>query len=120
MRQARGAVTTQRCADCGDPAQVWSYDGADPDERTDPSRGTRYSLDPARYRPRCRCCHRRATARRGRSVELDADRVTALYLAGASTRGIAAHLGTTPTVINRVLRAHGVPMRPTGRPRRNP
>jgi len=120
VRIARGLATSQRCADCGRPAEFWSYSGGDPEERTDPGRGTRYSLDPDRYRPRCRSCLRRATAHRGRSVDLDADRVVALYRAGASTRGIAAHLGSTPAVINRVLHAHDVLMRPAGRPHRNP
>jgi hypothetical protein len=120
LHVARGPAAQQRCADCGRPAEFWSYDGTDPDERTTPGRGTRYSLDPTRYRPRCRSCHRRATAGGGRSVQLDADRVAALYRAGASTRGLAAHFDTTPTVINRVLRAHDVSMRPAGRPHRNP
>lgn len=120
LRDERGPASGQECADCDRVAQLWSYDGTDPAERTDPTRGTRYSLDPDRYRPRCRSCHRRATALGGRSVNLDAARVVALYRAGASTRGIAAHLGTTPAVINRVLRTHHVEMRPAGRPHRNP
>lgn len=120
LRTTQGPATERRCADCGHPAVFWSYDGSDPDERLEPRRGIRYSLDPARYRPRCRSCHRRATGHGGRSIDLDATRVAALYRAGASTRGIAAHLGVTPTVINRVLRAEGVPMRPAGRPHRTP
>ena len=120
LRITRGLATSQRCGDCGKSAVFWSYIGGDPEERTDPARGARFSLDLDRYRPRCRSCHRRATVHGGRSVEVDVDRVVALYRAGASARGIAAHLGTTPTVINRVLRAHEVAMRAPGRPHRNP
>jgi hypothetical protein len=54
VRAQRGPATAQRCAQCHAPAAVWSYDGTDPDERTDSTRGRRYSLDPGRYRPRCR------------------------------------------------------------------
>ena len=65
VRAERGPASAQRCAQCGRPAAVWCYDGADPAARTD-DRGRRYSLDPARYRPRCRSCHRRAAVPRPR------------------------------------------------------
>ena len=61
VKAQRGPATAHRCADCGAAAVDWSYDGTDPDERTNPTQGYRYSLDPVRYRPRCRSCHRRAT-----------------------------------------------------------
>ena len=59
----RGPASGRRCAGCAAPAACWSYDGTDPDERTDPARGYRYSLDLDRYQPRCRSCHRRADPR---------------------------------------------------------
>lgn len=111
---ARGTAGGRACAECGRPAQVWSYDGADPDERTDPARGYRYSLDLARYRPRCRSCHRRATAR-GQAGPLDVQRAARLYRGGASSRGIAALLDASPSAVLRALRAHGVPIRDRGR-----
>lgn len=114
MRQrlatVRGPATAQPCAGCDREAQLWSYDGTDPDERTDPARGHRYSLDPARYRALCRSCHRRATAR-GVSGPLDVARAAWLYRAGASSRGIAAVLDASPSAVLRALRAHGVPIR---------
>lgn len=102
----RGPASAQPCAGCARPARVWSYDGADPDERTD---GFRYSLDLARYRPLCRSCHRRATG------PLDVDRAVRLYRAGASSRGIAALLDVSPSTVLRALRAHNVPIRNRGR-----
>lgn len=114
MRQrlvtARGPAAAQPCAGCDRDAQLWSYDGTDPDERTDPVRGCRYSLDPARYRALCRSCHRRATAR-GAAGPLDVERAAWLYRAGASSRGIAAVLDASPSAVLRALRAHGVPIR---------
>lgn len=42
-------------------ARDWSYDHTDPDERYGRDREGAalhpYSLDPARYQPRCRTCH---------------------------------------------------------------
>lgn len=119
VRAERGPATGHACAECGAPARDWSYDGADPDERVQPDRGYRYSLDPDRYRPRCRSCHRRATLvrRRPRPASppvLDVEHAARLYRAGASARGIAAHLGTSRTAVYTALRAHGVPIRPRG------
>ena len=61
LRCDRGRASEQACVDCGGPAQQWSYDHACSDELTGVIRGQMmpYSLDPARYQPRCRSCHRR-------------------------------------------------------------
>lgn len=109
----RGPAGSHACAECAGPAVDWSYDGADPDERTDPIRGYRYSLDLARYRPRCRSCHRRATvaAHPGTPAPLDPARVERLYRAGATARGIAALLNTSPHIVLATLRARDVPIR---------
>jgi hypothetical protein len=107
-----GPATEHACTECGAPAVCWSYDRSDPDERVGPGRGYRYSLDPYRYRPRCRSCHRRAT-----SAVVDADRAARLYLAGASVPGIASLLGFSASAVYRALRAHGVPIRPRTRHR---
>ncbi|GAA3247674.1 hypothetical protein GCM10017691_57160 [Pseudonocardia petroleophila] len=102
----RGPAAGRACAECPRPAQLWSYDGTDPDERTDPPRGYRYSLDLLRYRPRCRSCHRRSAAR-----PIDAERVARLYRGGASSAGIAALLDSSPNTVLRILRANDVPIR---------
>jgi hypothetical protein len=98
---------------------VWSYDGTDPDERRDPGRGCRYSVDPARYWPRCRSCHQRATAE-GRaarvSIGLDVERVARLHRAGASVRGIGSLLRVSSAAVRAALRAHGHPPSPAQRP----
>lgn len=93
---------------------MWSYDGTDPDERTDSARGYRYSLDLSRYRPLCRSCHRHATGPGG-AGPLDVERAAWLYRAGASSRGIAALLDASPSAVLRALRTHGVPIRDRGR-----
>jgi len=118
VRTERGPATDQRCAECRGPAAVWSYDGTDPDERTDSTRGRRYSLDPGRYRPRCRSCHRHVVVARhrrsGALPELDVDRAVRLYRAGASARGIGALMHVGRGAVLAVLRAHGVPIRRSG------
>lgn len=119
LRTERGPAAAQACAECGGPAVDWSYDGSDPAERTCAYRGYRYSLDLWRYRPRCRSCHRRATAARAnprprcRTV-VDIERAARLYEAGASAQGIAQLLGTSRTAIYTALHAAGVNMRPRG------
>jgi biotin operon repressor len=105
-----GPAAAQGCAECPASAAVWSYDGTDPGEMTHPTRGYRYSLDLARYRSRCRTCHRQATVAR-RGPRLDSQRVARLYRAGASGPGIAAYLGVSRATVYRALRSHGVPIR---------
>lgn len=115
----RGPADRHVCAECGAPAVVWSYDGTDPDERTETVDGTRYSLDLDRYRPRCRPCQRGfARAGRGRTrPDLDVERAARLYRAGATARGIGALLGRSPAAVLRALRAHGEQIRPPIRTR---
>lgn len=119
IKAQRGPASARRCAECGAAAVDWSYDGTDPDERTNPTQGYRYSLDPVRYRPRCRSCHRRATVaqRRPRSaspVVVDVERVVRLYRDGASAQGIADLLGTSRPAVYTALHAEGVAMRSRG------
>ncbi len=123
LRAVRGPAAGRPCAECSAPACVWSYDGTDPDARTDPVDGHRYSLDPARYRPLCRACQRRATApRRGgrAATAVDVERAARLYRAGATARGVASVLRTSPAAVLSALRAHGVPIRAPARQRRQP
>ena len=114
LTAVRGPAAALPCAECARPARVWSYDGTDPDARTDPARGYRYSLDLFRYRPRCRSCHRCATGPGG-AGPLDVSRAARLYEAGASSRGIGALLGASPSAVLRALRARGVPIRDRAR-----
>lgn len=121
VRAARGGPKGQRCAECGGPAAVWSYDGRCPQEQVEPGRGRRYSLDPDRYRPRCRFCHRRAVVDAAEPVAppprtagpaMDVDRAVRLYAAGATASGIAGLLRVSPDAVLRALRAREVPIRP--------
>lgn len=59
VRALRGPAKAHRCADCGEPAQSWSYDRGDPAELLGVGygRGLAYSLDAAHYQPRCKPCH---------------------------------------------------------------
>lgn len=56
LMHKRGAATEYRCVDCGSKAAEWSYDHTDPDELHQAGRGP-YSMDLARYLPRCSPCH---------------------------------------------------------------
>jgi len=120
VKAQRGPAAASRCAECGAGAVDWSYDGTDPNERTDPARGYRYSLDPARYRPRCRSCHRRAMLHGRFGRPIDVARAARLYQAGASARGIGALLHASRDAVLTALRAHGVAIRPSGRHRGSP
>lgn len=119
----RGPAGEQVCVECGAGAECWSYDGTDPHERPRPGRSCFYSLDPSRYRPRCRPCHRRATVARGAGVVVlppdQVERVARLYQGGATLRGLASLLGVSVGVVRAALRAAEVELRTgTGRPGR--
>ena len=64
VQKIKGRAAEHRCAHCGDPAHDWAYDFRDPDELIEVQafRDTlvpmRYSLNPDRYMPLCRSCHR--------------------------------------------------------------
>jgi hypothetical protein len=61
-RSDRGRVQLHACIDCGRPAQHWSYNHDDPDERLAyglSANPVAYSLEPAHYSPRCVSCHKR-------------------------------------------------------------
>ena len=61
-RSDRGLVQLHSCIDCGAPAQHWSYNHDDPDERLAhglSAKAIAYSLDPNHYSPRCVRCHKR-------------------------------------------------------------
>lgn len=62
VRTRRGPASNHACADCGEPAQHWSYDHLDPNERISSrgeSKGCAYSLVVDHYQPRCVPCHKR-------------------------------------------------------------
>lgn len=61
VRNLRGSAADFRCVDCGRQAYHWSYDHADPDERTSRAErtvGVAFSLNPCHYQPRCVPCHK--------------------------------------------------------------
>ena len=117
LRVERGPATAQVCTDCGAAARSWSYDGADPAERTS-AEGYRYSLDLDRYQPRCQPCHRRAIAvrkaARPRAAVEDVEQAAWLYERGVEAPAIGALLGVSRTAVYTALRAHGVTIRPRG------
>jgi hypothetical protein len=59
VKQAKGPAAEWPCIDCGEPAAEWSYDHADNVEYVCSKRYVLYSIDPQRYQPRCRTCHKR-------------------------------------------------------------
>ncbi len=54
---AKGKAASHSCADCGDTATHWSYEGPSHGEEQLSSKGLRYSSDPRDYLPRCTSCH---------------------------------------------------------------
>jgi hypothetical protein len=78
---------------------------------------------PARTRGWCASHYRRwqrhgdvhAALPIGGPTPIDADRVTRLYAAGATARGIARLLDTSPTTIFELLRHNDIPTRSPGR-----
>lgn len=56
VRTLRGLASGQTCAHCPAQAEHWAYDHTDPNPRF--GRGLPFSLDPERYIPLCRSCHR--------------------------------------------------------------
>lgn len=62
VRKERGKASRYPCVDCGARAKHWSYDHADPDERTssvERTMGLAFSLNIEHYQPRCVPCHKR-------------------------------------------------------------
>jgi hypothetical protein len=66
IRAIKGKASEYRCIGCGNPAHQWSYEGGDPDERTEmradgrpgiKPRLVKFSFSPKRYIARCRSCH---------------------------------------------------------------
>lgn len=57
IRKAKGKARDHACVDCGLPANHWSYDHKDPNERHD-DRGRPYSTDMDHYQARCHNCHK--------------------------------------------------------------
>jgi hypothetical protein len=57
LAAAKGSARLQRCVDCADPAEQWSYDHQDAGELVSPL-GHPFSTDLSHYDPRCLRCHR--------------------------------------------------------------
>jgi hypothetical protein len=60
LTRERGPASEQTCR-CGEQAADWAYNHTDPNERTEltgHNAGYVFSLDPARYVPLCKLCHK--------------------------------------------------------------
>lgn len=62
IRKMNGPARLQTCFRCGDAADHWAYDHADPNARVDGKHRLPYSLDPDHYIALCKTCHRRMDA----------------------------------------------------------
>lgn len=63
LRRWFGPAKKQNCVECDKPALHWSYDHKEDDQnrryvQDGPMKGVAYSLDIARYQPRCGPCHK--------------------------------------------------------------
>jgi hypothetical protein len=58
VSQSKGSAAQHDCVDCGATAHDWSYDHLDTVECVCRRRFILYSLNPQRYQPRCRPCHK--------------------------------------------------------------
>lgn len=61
VKRLNGLASSHLCVGCGYPADHWSYDHADPDEKIEELAGgsVAYSTDVDHYQPRCVPCHKR-------------------------------------------------------------
>jgi hypothetical protein len=57
VQRIRGLASDYACADCGEPANEWSYVGGSTKELVTPN-GWKYSPDAMDFEARCRPCHR--------------------------------------------------------------
>jgi hypothetical protein len=57
VRASLGSARRHTCVACGEPADDWAYNHADPEEKTSPD-GYPYSVNPQHYQPMCVPCHR--------------------------------------------------------------
>lgn len=71
VHAAKGSARDYDCVACGDAAEQWAYDNADPNERLEG--GLAFSASPDHYQPMCQSCHKRFDATR-RRVEIMAYR----------------------------------------------
>ena len=113
LRSQRGSARNYLCVDCGGQAYEWSYDGNDPEEKTD--WGHKYSVNTERYEPRCRSCHNKydgklppyhsgETHPRAKLSDADIVAIQVARLGGESAQRIADRYGVTSTHIRRLLR----------------
>lgn len=71
VRRIHGPASMHVCADCGAPADHWSYDHMDADEMYHEYKEgmfAAYSAKPEHYSPRCVPCHKRYDLDRGDSA----------------------------------------------------
>ncbi len=108
----------QACTDCGAPARSWSYDGADPDERTSPRATATASISTTTSRDASpvTAAPPRHDSPRGRAPPcVDVEQAAWLYERGVSAAGIGALLGVTHRRLHRLAstrRHHPPPRQP--------
>lgn len=103
LRRILGPAREYPCNDCRQPAAHWSYDHADPAERT--SDLGAYSASIKHYVPRCVSCHKKhdlAFKPERPDAPIDLDAVRRLRTSGFGIAPIAKRLGTSR---RRVVRA---------------
>ena len=111
VRARRGRASDRTCVDCGTRAAQWSYDHADPQEKS--SENGPFSTDADHYEPRCVPCHKVfdlgddwvSPSRRVSPAHVD--EIARLKATGLSNRKIARIVGLSETSVWRVVRRSG-------------
>jgi hypothetical protein len=119
LPRVKGRAADHPCAECGGNAKQWSYDHADPDERT--SEFGPYSTDLDRYIPRCVPCHKTLDLEVNppKRSPVDLDEVRRLHAAGVRVAAMARQLGVGRERVNYALTELGLPRFGPGSPGKN-
>lgn len=106
----RGPASSQACVDCGATAAHWSYDHSDPDERIS-DKGRAYSLDAARYQPRCVSCHRKfdLSINPAPRIPIDLEAVRRMHAEGIRVKPMARILGVGDKRVAQIHDELGLP-----------
>jgi len=116
IKKIKGSASEYACASCGVPADHWSYDHADPDEKK--SAAGPYSLDVEHYRPLCVTCHKRFdnTINPVKPKPVDPNEIQRMHAEGIRVTPMAKLLGVGTGRINRELDRMGLPRFRPGSP----
>lgn len=119
VHAAKGSASSRPCVECGGPANQWSYDHADPEERMG-DKGA-YSLTVEHYVPRCVSCHKKfdLSVKPKRRAPVDLDEVKRLHSQGVRVLTMSKILGVGRKRIDQALDDLNLPRFPTGWPNRS-